>query len=192
MWSYIIDGILILILLVCIAIGIGKGFFDSVIGLIGTGLSLVVSVFAAKHVANFVNKVFNFEDFVLEQLDKNNSEGVISFFGGNFTLSNVECAKFCVWICSVVLLFLSILLVIHIIGKLFEAVVNKSVTISGINRVLGLVFGLARGCATVLVILALCSVLSQVPAIGTPIYDAIQNTKITSNVLHYKSKSNIF
>lgn len=185
MWGYIIDGLLILLLLVFVGIGIGKGFFDSVIGLIGTGISFVASVFLAKHVANFVNKIFNFENFVLEQLDKSNSEGVISFFGGKFTLSNVEVAKFTVWICAVVILFLTILLVIHIIAKLFEAVVNKSVTISGINRVLGLVFGLCRGGAAILVLLCLCSVISQVPVIGTPVYDAIQSTKITKTVYNY-------
>ena len=185
MWSYIIDGILILTILICVIIGVSKGFFDSVIGLIGTGLSLVISVFSAKHVANFVNKIFNFEDFVLEQLDKSNSNGVISFFGGKFSISNVECAKFCVWISTVVILFLAILLIIHIIGKLFEAVVNKNVTISGVNRLLGLLFGLARGCAAVVAMLALCSVLAQVPGIGTPIYDAIQSSKITKPVYNY-------
>ena len=185
MWSYIIDGLLILILVVCVIIGVSKGLFDSVIGLIGTGVSLIAAVFLAKHVANFVNKIFNFENFVLEKLDASNSEGVISFFGGNFTLSNVEVAKFCVWICSVVILFLCILLVIHVIAKIFESVVNNSPTISGVNRVLGMVFGLARGCAISLVLLALCSVLSQVPVIGTPIYDAIQSTKITSKVYNY-------
>ena len=185
MWSYIIDGLLVLILIVCVIIGISKGLFDSIIGLIGTGVSLIASVFLAKHVANFVNKIFNFEEFVLEKLDANNSEGVISFFGGNFTLSNVEVAKFCVWICSVVILFLAILLVIHVIAKIFESVVNNSPTVSGVNRVLGLVFGLARGCVTVLVLLALCSVLSQVPVIGAPLYDAIENTKITGKVYDY-------
>jgi len=170
---------------VCVIIGVCKGLFDSLIGLIGTGVSLIASVFLAKHVAGFINKIFGFEDFVLEKLDANNSDGVISFFGGNFTLSNVEVAKFCVWICAVVILFLTILLVIHIIGKLFEAVVNSRPTLSGVNRVLGLVFGLARGCVTVIALLALCSVLAQVPVIGTPIYDAIQSTKITGKVFDY-------
>lgn len=185
MWGYVIDGLLILIILVSTFIGIKKGFFDSVIGLIGTGVSLVASVFLAKHVANLVNKLFNFEDFVLKQLDETNSDGVISFFGDKFSLSNVEVAKFCVWICTVVLLFLTILIVIHVIAKIFEAVVNNSITIGGVNKVLGLLFGLLRGCAIVIVMLALSSVLSQVPAIGKPIYDAIQDTKLTSKVYNY-------
>ena len=185
MWSFIVDGLLILIIAVCVIIGICKGLFDSLISLIGTSVSLVVSVLVGKHIANFINKIFGFEDFVLEKLDAHNSTGVISFFNGSFTLSNVEVAKFCVWICAVVILFLTILLVIHILAKLFESVVNTSPTISGVNRVLGLVFGFLRGGAIVIVLLALCSVLSQVPVIGGPIYDTIDNSKITSGIFNY-------
>lgn len=185
MWSFIVDGLLILIIAVCVIIGICKGLFDSLISLIGTSVSLVVSVLVGKHIANFINKIFGFEDFVLEKLDAHNSTGVISFFNGSFTLSNVEVAKFCVWICAVVILFLTILLVIHILAKLFESVVNTSPTISGVNRVLGLVFGFLRGGAIVIVLLALCSVLSQVPVIGRPIYETIDNSKITSGIFNY-------
>jgi uncharacterized membrane protein required for colicin V production len=187
MWSYIIDGLLILIILVCIVIGISKGLFDSIIGLVGTSVSLVASVLLGKHVANFINKIFGFEQFIYEKLsapdvDKN-EDGFFELF--NDTFSNKDVAKFCVWICSVVILFLCILIVIHIIGKLFEAVVNTSPTISGVNRVLGMIFGALRGGAIVAVLLALCSVLAQVPVIGQPLYDNINNTKITSGVFKY-------
>lgn len=184
MWGFIVDAILIVIILICVIVGIAKGFFDSLLSLIGTGLSLVASVFLAKYVANFINKIFNFEEFVLEKLDGATAEGgAVKFF--SIELSNVEIAKFCVWICAVVVLFLAVKLVIFILSKIFEAVVTSSQTISGINRVLGMIFGLVKGCVTVIAILALCSLLAQVPVIGDPVYDAIQSSTVTSKVFDY-------
>ena len=184
MWGFIVDAILVVIILICVIVGIAKGFFDSLLSLIGTGLSLVASVFLAKYVANFINKIFNFEEFVLEKLDGATAEGgAVKFF--SIELSNVEIAKFCVWICAVVVLFLAVKLVIFILSKIFEAVVTSSQTISGINRVLGMIFGLVKGCVTVIAILALCSLLAQVPVIGDPVYDAIQSSTVTSKVFDY-------
>lgn len=184
MWSYIIDGLLILIVVICAIVGIVKGLFDSVLSLVGTGLALVISVFTAKYVSNLVNKIFNFEDFVLTKLDASN-DGSVKFFGGKFSLSNVEVAKFCVWICSVVIMFLIIKLAIYILSKIFEKVTNSSPTISGINRVLGMVFGLVQGAVVVVALLALSSMLVQVPTIGTPMYNAIQSTAITKGIYNY-------
>lgn len=181
MWGFIVDAIVIIILLICLIVGIAKGFFDSLLSLIGTGLSLVASVFLAKYVANLINKIFNFEQFVLDKL--NGSETQFKIF--NIELSNVEIAKFCVWICSVVILFLIIKLVVFVLAKIFESVVTSNQTISGINRVLGMVFGLVKGGVTVIALLALCSLLAQVPVIGDPVYDAIQSSTITSKVFDY-------
>lgn len=184
MWSYIIDGALILILLICTIVGIVKGFFDSLLSLIGTGLALVISVFTAKYISNFINKIFNFEDMILKTLDKSN-EGAIKFFGGKFSLDNVEAAKFCVWICSVVIMFILIKLAIFILAKIFASVTKTSPTISGINRVLGMVFGIAKGGVIVISALALCSVIAQVPVIGTPVYEKINETAITSSIYKF-------
>ena len=183
MWSYIIDGLLILILVICTIVGIVKGLFDSLLSLIGTGLALVISVFVGKYVANFINKIFDFEELILKKLDGASEEGVISIFGT--PLQNSDVAKFCVWICSVVIVFLIIKLVIYILAKIFESVTKSSPTLSGINRVLGMVFGLCKGAVIVVALLALCSLLSQVPIIGTPIYNNITKTKITNGVFKF-------
>lgn len=185
MWSYIIDGLLIGIIVVCIIVGIAKGFFDSLMSLIGTGIALLASVFLGKHVANFFNKLFNFESFMLEKIEESSlvsENGTVEFFKGTFHLQTTEVAKFAVWICAVAILFLAIKLIIFIVSKLFEAVIKNSPTISGINRLLGMGFGALRGAAIVVVILALCSVVSQVPGVGNNVYDAIQDTAITGKV----------
>lgn len=181
MWPYIIDGVLILILVISTIVGIVKGFFDSLLSLIGTGLAFAIAVFTAKYVSSFLNKILGIEEFVLKKLDATN-EGTVEFFG---VRTNSEVAKFCTWIVTVIVLFLIIKLAIYILSKIFESVTKNSPTLSGINRLLGMVFGLAKGVAYVAVILGLCSSVAEVPVIGTAITDKIADTKITSFAYKY-------
>ena len=51
-----------------------------------------------------------------------------------------------------------------------------------LNRILGCVFGLLKGVAFSLSLIALFSVIAEVPVIGTTIKDGIANTKVTSIV----------
>ena len=181
MWPYIIDGVLILILVISTIVGIVKGFFDSLLSLLGTGISFAVAVFTAKYVSPTLNKIIGIEKFVLEKLDASN-EGTVNFFGER---PNSEVAKFCTWIVTVIVMFLIIKLAIFILAKIFESVTKNSPTLSGINRVFGMVFGLAKGVAWVAVALALCSAVKQVPVIGNAITSKIAETKVTSFAYKY-------
>ena len=110
--------------------------------------------------------------------------------GENFTIfgatfDNVEVAKFMVWICSIVIVFLIIKLAIFILAKIFASVTKNSPTISGINRVLGMVFGLVKGVVVVAGCLAILSLLSQISAIGKPIQEALNTTTIAKPVYNY-------
>lgn len=183
MWNYIIDGLLILIILISTIIGIVKGLFDSILSLFGTAIALGVSVFTAKYVSNFINKIFNFEELVLTKIDEATEGGIISIFGTD--LQNSDVAKFVVWVLSIIIVFLVVKLAIYILSKIFESVSKNSPTLSGINRVLGMLFGAVRGAVVVVALLAVCSLLSQVPGIGTPIYEKITDTKVTSVVYKY-------
>lgn len=185
MWSYIIDGVVIAIIVISAIVGIIKGFFDSLLSLLGTGIALAVAVFCAKHVSNWVNQIFNLEELILTKLDESNAEGVISFFGDKFTLSNSEVAKFCVWLITVVALFLIVKFAIFILAKIFESVTKNSPAISGINRLFGCIFGIAKGGVIVVSLLALSSALVQVPLIGNTINDKIAETKVTSWAYKY-------
>lgn len=181
MWTYIIDGALILILLISTIVGIIKGFFDSLLSLLGTGVSFAIAVFTAKYVSGTLNKIVGIEKFVLDKLDASN-EGTVEFFG---TRSNADVAKFCTWIITVIVMFLIIKLAIFILAKIFESVTKNSPTLSGLNRVFGMLFGLARGAVWVVVLLGLCSAVSKVPVIGPAITDKIATTKITSWTYKY-------
>lgn len=182
MWGYIIDGVLIAIIVIAAIVGIVKGLVDSVLGLFGTGLAVVAGVFGAKYLSNFVNKIFGLESFILSKLE-GGAEGTVKFFGGTF--SNVDVAKFCVWIITVVMIFLIVKLAIFILAKIFESVTQNNPKLSGINRVLGMIFGIAKGGIVSLGLVAIASLLSEVPGIGTVITDKIDETKVTSFAYKY-------
>ena len=184
MWSYIIDGLIIAVIVVSAIIGIAKGFFDSILSLVGTGVALAVAVFTAKYVAEWLNKIINIESWVLGKLDASNG-GTVSFFDGKFSYTNAEVAKFCVWIFTVLILFLIIKFAIFILAKIFESVVKSSTAISGLNRVFGMFFGVVKGVAWVAVSLALCCALAQVPGVGTTIKEKIDTSKIGSFAYKY-------
>lgn len=183
MWNYIIDGLVILILLVSMIIGIVKGLFDSILSLFGTAIALTVSAFTAKYIAGFINKIFNFEEYLLTKIDESSPSGVISIFGVD--LQNDEVAKFVVWVISLIIMFLIVKLAIYILAKIFESITKNNPTLSGLNRVFGMIFGLAKGGVTVLALLAVCSLISGVPGIGQPIYEKIADTKITSGIYKF-------
>jgi len=178
MWSYIIDGLVIGIILVCAIIGIFKGLFSSVLGLISTALALVVSVFTAKFVSPILNNLFGLEKLFTDKLASGGD--TLNLFGQNLPVSDV--AKFCVWIITVILIFAIIKLVVFILAKLFEKITQNSPTMNKLNRILGCVFGLLKGVAFSLSLIALFSVIAEVPVIGTTIKDGIANTKVTSIV----------
>lgn len=182
MWGYIIDGVLIAIIVICAIVGIVKGLIDSVLSLFGTGIAFVAGMFGAKYLSNFVNKIFGLDSFILDKLE-GGAEGTFTLFGGEF--SNVEVAKFCVWIVTVVIVFLIVKLAIFILAKIFESVTQKNPKLSGINRVLGMLFGIVRGGVVSVGIIAIASLLSEVPKIGSIITDKIDETKITSFAYKY-------
>lgn len=182
MWGFIIDGVLIAIIVVSLIIGICKGLIDSVLGLLGTAIAVVAGVFGAKFLSNFVNRIFNLETFVLGKLE-GGAEGTAKFFGGEF--SNIDIAKFCVWVLTVVIIFLIVKLAIFILAKIFESVVANSPRLTGINRVLGMLFGTVKGLIVALGIVAIGSLVSEVPGIGKLVTDKIAETKVTSFAYKY-------
>ena len=182
MWGYIIDGVLIAIIIVSAIIGIVKGLIDSVLGLFGTAIAAVAGVFGAKFLSNFVNRIFNLETFVLGKLE-GGAEGTVKFFGGDF--SNLEVAKFCVWVVTVVVIFLIVKLAIFILAKIFESVTENHPKLSGINRVLGMLFGTVKGLIVSLGLVAVASLVSEVPGLGKIVTEKLDQTKVASFAYKY-------
>lgn len=175
MLGTIIDVALIAIIVISAIIGIVRGFLDSILGLVGTTIAGIASLFLAKFVAPFVNKIFGLESFLLGKLDTSNG-GSLDVFGT--TLENAEIAKFAVWVITVIAVYLIIKFAIFILAKIFESVVKNSPTISGINRVLGMIFGVVKGTVSAALLVAILSLLGKVPGISTTINDKIAETKV--------------
>jgi len=170
MWGTIIDVVLIAIIVISAVIGIWKGFIDSLLSLVGTTLAGVGGVFLAKFVAPFVNRVFGLEEFLMSKLGDPSAEAMFA--------TKAEFAKFGVWVITVLALFLILKLAIFILAKIFESVVKNSPAISGINRVLGMVFGIVKGAVTVLLLLVIANFAVKIPGIGDTINAKIGETKI--------------
>ena len=174
MWGTIIDVVFIAIIVVSAIIGIVKGFFDSILGLIGTTVAGIAGIFLAKYIAPIVNNIFGLENFLLNKI---NLPEDFTFFGSAFT--NEELAKFGVWIITVFATFLIIKFAIFILGKIFESVTKNSPAITGINRVLGMLLGVIKGTITAALLLAIASLLGKA-GIAPVIEDKIAETKVCS------------
>ena len=186
MW---IDIVLAIVLIAFVAIGIWKGFFDSILGLISTAIAVVVGITCAKPATGFINKLVNLPGWFEKLLSKAFQEGeVIKLFGNeNLAFDKTQLANFLAVVATGIILFFITKIGIWLIAKLFDSVVENSSIGSGLNKLLGGVFGLLRGGAVVITILLLCSFLSGVPIIGNTIQNTIDDTKVTHYVYKYVS-----
>lgn len=189
MW---IDIVLAAIIIISVVIGLWKGFFDSLLGLVSTGLAVVIGFTCARPandlIANFVD-LTSWIDGLLSKVIEN-SETIVSLFGNEaLALKRVELANFLAIVLSGVITFLVVKIGIWLLAKLFDSVVESSSIGSGLNKVLGGLFGLARGGVMVVAILLICSLLcgSGVSVISSPIQTAIDESKVTHYVYRYVS-----
>ena len=186
MW---VDIVLVAILLIFVVVGLWKGFFDSVLGLISTGLAVVVGFTCAKPASTFINKLVNLPDWLNGVLGKVVKEGeTVTLFGNNaLSFTQIQLANFLSIVLSGIIVFLVTKIAIWLLAKLFDSVVESSTIGSGLNKVLGGLFGLVQGAAVVLIILLLCSVLSGTKLLGNKIQTTMDNSKVTGYVYKYVS-----
>lgn len=141
-----VDIIFIAILVLFSVIGLCKGLFESLLSIFGTVLSLFIAIWVSKPVAAFLNKIVDVNGFFLNLLTKWNiiaEDGLVHMLGKTF--SGKQAAEFCSIVLSVILVWLLIKLAVLLLAKLFDSATSNSSALSGLNRVFGLVFGLAKG-----------------------------------------------
>lgn len=188
MW---LDIVVIAIIAICVIVGLWKGFFDSLLGLISTGLAAVVAFTCAKPAATFINKIINLPNWIDGLLTKVIADGeVVSLFGSaKMSFTRIELANFLSIILSAVIVFFVVKIGIWLLAKLFDSVVESSTLGSGLNKLLGGLFGLLKGGAIVVVALLLCSVIhgANIPLVSDFIQTTIDNTKVTSFAYKYVS-----
>lgn len=180
-----IDIVVIALVLISAIIGLSKGLFESILSIFGTVLSLFVAIWASKPVAGFLNSLANVDGFFANLLVKwgvADTSGNVTILFKTFKLA--DAASFVTLIASVILVFILIKLVIWLLAKLFDSATANNSALSGLNRLLGLIFGAAKGLLFVAFGFAIASLVSQV-AFGTQIRAEIEKNKISNFVYKY-------
>lgn len=187
MW---VDIVMFAILAIFLVIGLWKGLFDSLLSLISTGVALTISILVAKPATSFIAKIVNIPAWFESLLGKAMGDGTtIELFGiKSLEFTKSELANFLSVVFSVVVVFILIKLAVWLLAKLFDSVVENSGIGSGLNRVLGGLFGLVKGGIIVLVILAFCSILSGTQLFGDKINATINKSTCTNYVYKYVSE----
>lgn len=175
-----VDFIFFAILIVFAVIGIIKGFFDSILSLISTGLSFAVAIMCAKPATRILGKIFPIPEMFRGML----KEESYTIFNTAFTKEQV--ATFLTIILSIVIVFVLIRVGIWLLARLFATAVEKSTIGSGLNKVLGGLFGLAKGFIIIVALLVVCTFLTRV-SIFDGLEEKLQASKCTRFVYNYVS-----
>ena len=186
-----IDIIFIALIILFAVIGLWKGLLDSILGLITSFASIFIAIWAAKPVAKFIRKIVDVDSLFYNLLEGfyKGSE-VKTIFGVSLTREKLS-AFLTVAACAV-LVFILLRLTVWLISKLFDSATASSSTLSGLNRLFGLCFGVVKGLLINCVILAGVSVLANTgiaPNLKATVNDSkISNFfyKYTSNFVHEK------
>ena len=143
-----IDIVFIAIIVICAIIGLAKGLFESILSIFSSVLSIVVAILVSKPVAAFINKIVDANTFFANLLIKwkwitPNENNQVEIFNKLYSVE--EIGNICTIIISVIAVWLLIKLAILLLSKLFDSATASNSAVSGLNRVLGLIFGAAKG-----------------------------------------------
>ena len=157
-----IDIVFIALLVIFAIIGLAKGLFESILGIFSSVLSVGIAIMVQKPVTALINKVVDTNKFfgdLLVSWGWIGEEGT-TVFGKSYTVAQIGNA--CTVIVSIIAVWLLLKLAILLLSKLFDSATTRSSALSGLNRVLGLVFGAAKGFIIAVIGLGLASVLNIV------------------------------
>lgn len=180
-----IDIVFIAIIAISAIVGLAKGLFESILSLFGTALSLFVAIYASKPFAEFIAKFVDLNS-ILTNLLVGDGKLIPTTGLDILTLhySPEQVVEYATILASILVMFILIKLVIWLLARLFDGATKNSSALSGLNRLLGFVFGIAKGGLFVAIALAATSLVSTF-AFGSQIQDAINQTTITSKVYSY-------
>lgn len=178
MW---VDIVFFAIIILFAVIGIWKGLFESILSLISTAVCVAVAVYLAKPCASFINNTIKLDtpkmfDGLIGKFTKETS---FEYFGMTFTRG--EIAGFLSMIFAGLVVFILLKLAIYLLAKLFDSISKKDSVLSGLNRVLGMLFGIIKGGVIVIVSLAICTVFARF----TKVEDYIKKSTVTNWVYNY-------
>ena len=184
-----IDIVIIAILGLFALIGFWKGFFDGILSLCSIFVSLLISIKVANPFANLIRKVVDIDGWFNTLLENQFHVGdSMVVFGNSYPREKV--ATFLTVLLCGILIFIFIRCLIALLKNLFKSITSKSLTLSGINRLLGLLLGAIKGGVLVVLVLSVCSIITSlgVPGLSTVISNNLDNTKVGKFAFTYVDK----
>ncbi len=178
------DIIFIAIVAIFAIIGLWKGLLDSILGLVTTLVSIVLSIWWAKPVAKFLRRIVDIDNIFFKMLKGAFAEKETIKVLGVISLTREKLSAFLTVALSAVIIFILIRLAVWVVSKLFDSATASNSALSGLNRVFGLVFGVAKG------LVVCCAILAGLYVVGntglTKNLDAkLDNTKVVSFFYKY-------
>lgn len=166
-----IDAIFIAIIVIFAIVGLAKGFFDSILSLVSTGVAVGLAIWLARPASTLILKIMPLNKWYGDMLSGQSDPMII--FGHELSLDKV--AGFLTLVTAGVIVFLLVKLVIYLLAKLFDSATKNSTALSGLNRVLGLLFGTVKGAILAVTCLGVISLISQVTVlekVGTAVSES--------------------
>lgn len=178
MW---VDIVFFAIIIIFALIGLWKGLFESLISLISTAVCVAVAVYLAKPCASFINNTIGLDtpkmfDGLIGKFSQKQS---FELFG--MTFKRGEIAGFLSMIFAGIVVFILLKLAIYLLAKIFDSITNGNTVLNGLNRVLGMLFGIIKGGVIVIVTLAICTVFARFTKVET----YIKQSTVTNWVYNY-------
>ena len=178
------DIIFIAIVAIFAIVGLWKGLLDSILGLVTTLVSIVLSIWWAKPVAKFLRKIVDIDNIFFKMLKGAFAEKETIKVLGVISLTREKLSAFLTVALSAVIIFILIRLAVWVVSKLFDSATASNSALSGLNRVFGLAFGVAKG------LVVCCAILAGLYVIGNTglaknLDTKLDNTKVVSFFYKY-------
>ena len=145
-------------------------------------MSIFVAYFLAKYVATFLNSTFQLSSYFEKMLTK---WGVGE--SGLVGVSREKMGSVITFVLSIIAVWILLKLVIWLLAKLFSSVTNNSSEVSGLNRLLGFLFGTAQALVIIVVVFGLLAIVSTFlgDSTQTKINDFMKGNPVSYKVYTY-------
>ncbi len=160
--------------------GFYRGFVYSLLAVFNTFISLAIAIFLGNRIANYLRQLYNIDGWVNDFLRDvlHITEENIRFLN-TFEVSREKVSHFLATVLVICLTYLLILLTIQLIRSLLDPLTDKDSPLQGLNRLLGLVFGAAKGLFVICAFFVILSMVSFVQPIADKLEPIIMETKYT-------------
>ena len=199
-----IDIVFFVFLVIFAIIGFAKGFLKSLLGLFSTFVTLLLAIWISKPVSALIDNLFGlsaaFGSLMESGIHDAFADGIPIIFQGLVTILmgqeymqtadttsvqfaadfSLKLGEIITVVISVIVLYFIIRLVLYLLSRLFD-IITQSRAISGLDRILGLVLGAAKGVVCLFLVFGIIYIIAiLIPAAGTEI-----QTYLSENTVSY-------